>query len=137
MRIKYTKRLSAFLSTVIITVTLSGTPQVAQAGIPSAILMPIIAQAIGYALPRIVEREIKQLSPQERQELYAIRNDALRQLEGVLTQAQRSKIVQSLNSRQKIFTAIKSIRLTPQQRARIQSIVKNSRQRMEAILSAN
>jgi hypothetical protein len=137
MRIKYTKRLSAFLSTVIITVTLSGTPQVAQAGIPSAILMPIIAQAIGYALPRIVEREIKQLSPQERQELYAIRNDALRQLEGVLTQAQRSKIVQSLNSRQKIFTAIKSIRLTPQQRARIQSIIKSSRQRMEAILSAN
>ncbi|MBW4512075.1 MAG: hypothetical protein KME64_37085 [Scytonematopsis contorta HA4267-MV1] len=136
MRIKYTKRLSAFLSTVIITVTLSGTPQVAQAGIPSAILMPIIAQAIGYALPRIVEREIKQLSPQERQELYAIRNDALRQLEGVLTQAQRSKIVQSLNSRQKIFTAIKSIRLTPQQRARIQSIIKSSRQRMEAILSA-
>ncbi len=137
MRIKYTKRLSAFFSTVVIAVTLSGTPQVAQAGIPSAILMPIIAQAIGYALPRIVEREIKQLTPQERQELYAIRNDALRQLEGVLTQAQRSKIVQSLNSRQKIFTAIKSIRLTPQQRARIQSIVKNSRQRMEAILSAN
>jgi hypothetical protein len=136
MRIKYTKRLSAFFSSVVIAVTLSGTPQVAQAGLPSAILMPIIAQAIGYALPRIVEREIKQLTPQERQELFAVRDDALRQLEGVLTQAQRSKLVQSLNSRQKIVTAIKSIKLTPQQRARIQSIVKNSRQRMEAILSA-
>lgn len=132
---KSTKRLSVFFSAVALTSTLLGIPQIAEAKLIGSIFVPLVVQALGYALPRIVEHEWKSLTPQERQEINAIRKETIKQLENVLTKEQRTKISQSFRSRQGLTTAIKSLRLTPQQRARIQAIIKTSRQQMQEIIS--
>ncbi len=129
---KYTKRLSVVLTAFVLTVTLSGIPSAAVARpIPSYILVPIAIQAVGYALPRIEKR----LTPQQRQKIQALREETFKQVEAVLTQVQRSKIVQGLRSRQNLNAVVKSLKLTPKQKARIQSIIQVSRQKINAILS--
>ena len=128
---KSTKRLSVFLSATVISVFLTGIPaKKADALIPNYILVPLTIQAAGYALPRVYKR----LTPQERKQVDAIRNQAFRQIGNVLTKAQRSQIIQSLKTRQGRRQLLQSMRLTPKQKARIQSIVKTYRQRMEAIV---
>lgn len=129
---KYTKRLSALFSSCVLTVFLSGMPSAVQARpIPSYILVPLTLQVLGYALPRIE----KKLTPQQRQKIEFLKQETFQQIESVLTRVQRSKIIQSLRTRQKINTIVQSLKLTPTQKARIQSIIQASRQKINAILS--
>ncbi|MEC4812142.1 MAG: hypothetical protein SAK29_02500 [Scytonema sp. PMC 1069.18] len=132
MRNQYTKRLSVFFTASVLAVILSGIPSTAMARpIPSYILIPLTIQALGYALPRIEKR----LTPQQRQKVQALREEAFQQVEAVLTQVQRSKIVQGMRSRQNFKTMVSSLKLTPKQKARIQSIIQASRQKINAVLS--
>jgi YesN/AraC family two-component response regulator len=132
MRNQYTKRLSVFFTASVLAAILSGIPSAAMARpIPSYILLPLTIQALGYALPRIEKR----LTPQQRQKVQALREETFQQVEAVLTQVQRSKIVQGLRSRQNVNTVISSLKLTPKQKARIQSIIQTSRQKINTILS--
>jgi hypothetical protein len=131
---KYTKRLSVFFSSIVIAGFLSGIPSPAEARvIPAYILIPVTIHAVGYALPRINER----LTLQQRQKIQVIQEETLKGIEGVLTDVQRSRIVQNLRSRQRIDIAaiVRTLRLTPAQKARIQSIAQASRERMNAIIS--
>lgn len=127
---KSTKRLSLFLSAATLSVFLTGITAKKAEAVPNYILVPLTIQATGYALPRVYKR----LTPQERKQVDAIQNEAFRQIANVLTKAQRSQIVQSLKTPQGRRKLLQSMRLTPKQKARIQSIVKKSRQRMNAIV---
>ncbi len=129
---KSTKRFSVFCTSVVLSIFLSGIPKAVEAGpIPAYILVPVTIHALGYALPRIN----KKLTPQQRQQLQDLRSETYKQVEAVLTKAQRSRIVQGMRSRQNISKLVKSLQLTPQQKARIQSIVKTSRQKIQVLLS--
>ena len=128
---KSNKRLSVFLSATVLSVFLSGIHgRKAEAFLPNYILVPLTIQAAGYTLPRAY----KQLTPQERKQVDAVRNRAFREIASVLTQAQRSQIMKSLKTPQGRRELLKSMRFTPQQKARIKTIVNRYRQRMNAII---
>jgi Spy/CpxP family protein refolding chaperone len=132
MSYKCTKRLSIFFTSCILTTILSGIPSVANARpLPSYILVPLTIQALGYALPRIEKR----LTPQQRQKIQALKEEAYQEVEAVFTQVQHSKMVRGLRSRQNFRQLMQSVKLTPKQRARIQAIVQASRRKINAILS--
>ncbi|MEM6404522.1 MAG: hypothetical protein AAF757_30580, partial [Cyanobacteria bacterium P01_D01_bin.116] len=98
--------------------------------IPNYILVPLTIQATGYALPRVYKR----LTPQERKQVDAIRDRAFTEIANVLSRAQRSQVMQSLKTPQGRKKLLQSMKLTPTQKSRIQSIVKRYRQRMNAIV---
>ena len=128
---KSTKRLSVFFSAALISISLTGiSAKRAEALIPRFILIPLTIQAAGYTVPRVYKR----LTPQQQKKVDAVQNEAFRQVANVLTRAQRSDIAQSLKTRQGRIKLLQSMRLTPNQKARIQSIVKISRQRINAIV---
>ena len=127
---KSTKRVSGFFSAAILSVFLTGINIRKAEAIPNYILVPLTIQATGYALPRVYKR----LTPQEQKQVDAIQNEALRQITNVLTTAQRSQIMQSLKTAQGRRQLLEAMKLTPKQKARIQSIVKKSHQRMNAII---
>jgi hypothetical protein len=128
---KSAKRLSVFLSAAIISISLTGiSAKKAEALIPRFILIPLTIQAAGYTIPRVYKR----LSPQQKKKVDAVQDEAFRQVANVLTRAQKSEVMQSLKTRQGRIKLLQSIRLTPQQKARIKSIVQTSRQRINAIV---
>ena len=128
---KSTKRLSVFLSAALIAISLTGiSAKKAEALIPRFILIPLTIQAAGYTIPRVYKR----LTPQQKKKVDAVQDEAFRQVANVLTRAQQSDIMQSLKTRQGRTKLLQSMRLTPNQKARIQSIVKTSRQRINAIV---
>ncbi|NJL81039.1 MAG: hypothetical protein HC836_01425 [Richelia sp. RM2_1_2] len=128
---KSTKRLSVFLSAALLSVFLTGiSAKKAEALIPRYILIPLTIQATGYAVPRVYKR----LTPQQRKQVDAIRDEAFTQIGNVFTKAQRSQVMQSLKTKEGRTKIIQSMKLTPQQKTRIQSIVKTSRQRINAIV---
>ncbi|KAF3890351.1 MULTISPECIES: hypothetical protein [Nostocales] len=132
MSYKYTNRLSVFFTSFVLITVLSGIPSAALARpLPSYILVPLTIQALGYALPRIEKR----LTPQQRQKIQALKEEAYQEVEAVFTQVQQSKMVQGLRSRQNFTQLMQSVKLTPTQRARIQTIVQASRRKINAILS--
>ncbi len=128
---KSAKRLSVFLSAAIISISLTGiSAKKAEALIPRFILIPLTIQAAGYTIPRVYKR----LSPQQKKKVDAVQDEAFRQVANVLTRAQKSEVMQSLKTRQGRIKLLQSMRLTPQQKARIKSIVQTSRQRINAIV---
>ncbi len=128
---KSAKRLSVFFSAAIISISLTGiSAKKAEAIIPRFILIPLTIQAAGYTIPRVYKR----LTPQQKKKVDAVQDEAFRQVANVLTRAQHSDITQSLKTRQGRMKLLRSMRLTPSQKARIQSIVKTSRQRINAIV---
>ena len=127
---KSTKRLSLFLSAAAISVCLTGISAKKAEAIPNYILVPLTIQATGYALPRVYKR----LTPQERKQVDAIRDRAFTEIANVLSRAQRSQVMQSLKTPQGRKKLLQSMKLTPKQKSRIQSIVKRYRQRMNAIV---
>lgn len=128
---KSTKRLSVFLSAALISISLTGlSAKRAEALIPRFILIPLTIQAAGYTVPRVYKR----LTPQQKKKVDAIQDEAFRQVTNVLTRAQRSDIMQSLKTRQGRRKLLQSMRLTPNQKARIKSIVQTSRQRINTIV---
>ncbi len=128
---KSAKRLSVFFSAAMISISLTGiSAKKAEAIIPRFILIPLTIQAAGYTLPRVYKR----LTPQQKKKVDAVQDEAFTQITNVLTRAQRSDIMQSLKTRQGRTKLLRSMRLTPSQKSRIQSIVKTSRQRINAIV---
>ena len=127
---KSAKRLSVFLSAAIISISLTGISAKRAEAIPNFILVSLTIQAAGYALPRVY----KKLTPQQKRRVDAVQDEAFRQIANVFTRAQRSQIAQSLKTRQGRTQLLKSFRITPKQKARIRSIVKTSRQRINAII---
>ncbi|MGB3639848.1 MAG: hypothetical protein WBA39_20070 [Rivularia sp. (in: cyanobacteria)] len=128
---KSAKRLSVFLSAAMISISLTGiSAKKAEALIPKFILIPLTIQAAGYSIPRVYKR----LTPQQQKKVDAVQDEAFRQVANVLTRAQRSDIMQSLKTRQGRTKLLRSMRLTPNQKARIQSIVKTSRQKINTIV---
>ncbi|MBV6624187.1 MAG: hypothetical protein KI793_14815 [Rivularia sp. (in: Bacteria)] len=128
---KSAKRLSVFFSAAIISISLTGiSAKRAEALIPRFILIPLTIQAAGYTVPRVYKR----LTPQQKKKVDAVQDEAFRQIANVLTRAQRSDIMQSLKTRQGRVQLLRSLRMTPKQKARIRAIVKTSRQRINAII---
>jgi len=127
---KSVKRLSVFFSAAIISISLTGISAKKAEAIPNFILVPLTIQAAGYAIPRVY----KKLTPQQQRRVDAVQDEAFRQVASVLTRAQRSNVMQSLKTRQGRRQLVQSMRLTPQQKSRIRSIVKTSRQRINAIV---
>ncbi|MEO1432342.1 MAG: hypothetical protein AAFV71_25400 [Cyanobacteria bacterium J06633_8] len=128
---KSAKRLSVFFSAAILSLSLTGiSAKRAEALIPRFILIPLTIQAAGYTLPRVYKR----LTPQQQKKVDAVQEEAFRQIANVLTRAQRSDIMQSLKTPQGRTKLLRSLRMTPKQKARIRAIVKTSRQRINAII---
>ena len=127
---KSAKRLSVFFSAAIISISLTGINAKRAEAIPNFILVPLTIQAAGYALPRVY----KKLTPQQQRRVDAVQDEAFRQVATVLTTAQRSNVMQSFKTRKGRTQLLQSLRLTSAQKARIRSIVKKSRQRINAIV---
>ncbi len=128
---KSMKRLSVFFSAAIISISLTGiSARKAEALIPRYILVPLTIQAAGYTLPRVYKR----LTPRQRKQVDAIQNEAFRQIEKVVVRGLRSETVKSLQTSQGRRKLLQSMKLTPSQKARIKSIVKTSRQRINSII---
>ena len=127
---KSAKRLSVFFSAAIISISLTGITAKRAEAIPNFILVPLTIQAAGYALPRVY----KILTPQQQRRVDAVQDEAFRQVATVLTTAQRSNVMQSFKTRKGRTQLLQSLRLTSAQKARIRSIVKKSRQRINAIV---
>ena len=127
---KSAKRLSVFFSAAIISISLTGITAKRAEAIPNFILVPLPIQAAGYALPRVY----KKLTPQQQRRVDAVQDEAFRQVATVLTTAQRSSVMQSFKTRKGRTQLLQSLRLTSAQKARIRSIVKKSRQRINAIV---
>ncbi|MEM7714263.1 MAG: hypothetical protein AAF349_11935 [Cyanobacteria bacterium P01_A01_bin.68] len=127
---KSAKRLSVFFSAAIISISLTGITAKRAEAIPNFILVPLTIQAAGYALPRVY----KKLTPQQQRRVDAVQDEAFRQVATVLTTAQRSNVMQSFKTRKGRTQLLQSLRLTSAQKARIRSIVKKSRQRINAIV---
>ena len=127
---KSAKRLSVFFSAAIISISLTGITAKRAEAIPNFILVPLTIQAAGYALPRVY----KKLTPQQQRRVDAVQDEACRQVATVISTAQRSNVMQSFKTRKGRTQLLQSLRLTSAQKARIRSIVKKSRQRINAIV---
>lgn len=127
---KSAKRLSVFFSAAIISISLTGITAKRAEAIPNFILVPLTIQAAGYAVPRVY----KKLTPQQQRRVDAVQDEAFRQVATVLTRAQRSNVMQSFKTRQGRTQLLNSLRLTSGQKARIRSIIKTARQRINAIV---
>jgi hypothetical protein len=131
-KIKVKQVVSSFCAVLVVGLSLPGI-QPAQAN-PWLIirLIPAAVQIFGFAAPRV--KNIK-LTPQQRQELQALGNQSLKEVNTVLTKGQRTKLVQSIISGKAKHEIIKSLNLTPVQQQKIDKIVQRYEKQMKTLVA--
>ncbi|BAZ53180.1 hypothetical protein NIES4103_58520 [Nostoc sp. NIES-4103] len=77
------------------------------------------------------------LTPQQLQQLQAVRQRRNREIKAVLNSSQLTKITHNLHSGQDINQALKTLNLQPEQQELIEAILKFANLKMKAILSRN
>lgn len=75
------------------------------------------------------------LTPQQQQQLQAVRQRRNREITAVLNTSQRDQLVQSLRAGNDIHQALKNLDLQPEQQDFIQAILKITNLKMQAIAS--
>jgi Spy/CpxP family protein refolding chaperone len=132
MKIKTKKILSSFCAALVIGLSFP-IAQPVQAN-PWLIirLIPAAIQIFGFTAPRV--KNIK-LTPQQRQELQVIGNESLKEVNSILTKAQRTKLAQSIISGKAKNEVIKSLNLTPAQQQKIEKIVQRYEKQMQILVA--
>jgi predicted transglutaminase-like cysteine proteinase len=100
------------------------------------LLLPFIAsaspEAVDFANRVNVSQEIN-LTPQERQQLQAVRQGRNRDIKAMLDSSQRAKVAKSLHAGNSLNQALESLDLQPDQQQMLKAIVQISNLKMKAI----
>jgi Spy/CpxP family protein refolding chaperone len=100
------------------------------------LLLPFIAsaspEAVDFANRVNVSQEIN-LTPQERQQLQAVRQGRNRDIKAMLDSSQRAKVAKSLHGGNSLNQALESLDLQPDQQQMLKAIVQISNLKMKAI----
>ncbi len=100
------------------------------------LLLPGIAsaapEAVDFSNSAIVSPEIN-LTPQQRQQLQAVRQGRNRDIQGMLDSSQRGKLAKNLHAGNNLNQALESLDLQPDQQQMLKAIVQISNLKMKAI----
>ena len=100
------------------------------------LLLPGIAsaapEAVDFSNSAIVSPEIN-LTPQQRQQLQAVRQRRNRDIQGMLDSSQRAKLAKNLHAGNSLNQALESLDLQPDQQQMLKAIVQISNLKMKAI----
>ncbi|MCV3216378.1 hypothetical protein OGM63_23175 [Plectonema radiosum NIES-515] len=100
------------------------------------LLLPFIASAapatVDFSNSAIVSPEIN-LTPQQRQQLQAVRQRRNKDIQAMLDSSQRAKVAKSLHGGNSLNQALESLDLQPDQQQMLKAIVQISNLKMKAI----
>ncbi len=131
MILHVTKRVSILLSTIALTALLPGISlaQTHQSGTASSTASTTMTQKSGSDLASQL-----QLTPDQKNKIRGIRASRTRQINAVLTLAQRTKLQQDLKSGKKLSQSFQDLNLNADQKQKILAIVRQSNQQIVGTL---
>ncbi|MBH8566065.1 hypothetical protein I8748_28545 [Nostoc sp. CENA67] len=136
MAINFTKRLSVLAVTIFTLFILMPVSALATPVQFHATSSVIFAQTTKVASESTPFSEIN-LTPQQLQQLQAVRQRRNKEIKAVLNSSQLAKLAHNLHSGQDINQALKTLNLQPEQQELVEAILKFANLKMKAIISRN
>lgn len=134
MAINFIKRLSVLAVTIFTLIIFMPVSALATPVKFPATSSVIFAQTTKAASKSASSSEIN-LTPQQRQQLQAVRQRRNREIKAVLNSFQLAKLTHNLHSGQDMNQALKTLNLQPEQQELVDAILKFTNLKMKAILS--
>ncbi|MFN6537529.1 MAG: hypothetical protein RM021_014305 [Nostoc sp. EkiNYC01] len=132
MAIHLTKRLFVLINMLALVLFMPGIALAAPVQIDTS--AGIVAQATKAVRDSTLFSEIN-LTPQQSQQLQAVRQRRNKEIQAVLNSSQRAQLAHNLRAGNNINQALKTLNLKPEQQELVEAILKFTNLKMKAVLS--